>query len=112
MLWLKTVPSTRTKPWPVALEISADKLAGGPFEDLQDFAGRAKVGAARLAGDADQHFIAGGGVEGVAFADQDVRAELAVDGVRPDEAEASGCTPEAAGNGTVGFGRANRLVFA
>ena len=40
----------------------------------------------RLAGDADQHLVAGGGVERLVFADEDFRLEDAVDGVRADEA--------------------------
>ena len=48
----------------VALEVGADELARGPFEDLDDGAGRLAVARSRLAAYADQDLVAGGGVGG------------------------------------------------
>ena len=51
----------------VALEVGADELPRGPLQDAQDLAAGAEVGPVGLARDADQHLVAGGGVEGVVF---------------------------------------------
>ena len=42
----------------LALEVSADELARGAFEDLHDLAARSESAAAGLAADLDQHFVA------------------------------------------------------
>src|ERR1700687_1907622 len=95
----------------VALEIGSDELAGGASQALPHDSGRPKVGAVGLAGDAHQALVAGGGVEAVALADDDLGARFAVDQVGPHETRAGGGTAIDAGNGAVGLTGADRAVL-
>src|SRR5262249_15821674 len=79
-------------------------LARGALQDLDDLAGRTDVGAARAAQDADEHLVAGGGVEAVLLADADLGADVAIDGVRPHVAGAGGGLAEDARDGGLAGG--------
>src|SRR5207253_6592958 len=59
----------------IALEVGADELAGGAFEDLHHLALGAEAGLIRLVRDADEDGVAGGGVLGLALGDEDFRAD-------------------------------------
>src|SRR5205823_577501 len=96
----------------LALEVSADELAGGAFEDLHDLAARSESAAAGLAVDLDQHFVAARGIEDGLLRDVDFGRGLAVDKVRPDEAEAGTRLAKDAGGGAVRRRLPHGLVLA
>ena len=62
MLWREDGAVDADESLAVALEVGADEGAGGPFENADDLAGGV-LDVRCLAGDADQHLVAGGGVE-------------------------------------------------
>src|SRR5262249_51639171 len=96
----------------VALEVGADELPGGPLQDPDDPPGRAEGGLVGLARDAHQDGVAGGGVQGVALADADLRPGAPVGGVGPDVADPGAGAAVGPGDGAVGRGLADGLVLA
>ncbi len=95
-----------------ALEIGADELVGGAFEDLHDLAGRAQVRPARLLFDPDQDLIAGGGIADGVLRDVDFLADGAIDRMGPDEAEAAFVFAKDAAGRAMRRHRPHRLVLA
>src|SRR5262249_49755392 len=93
-------------------EVGADKRTGGAFDDLNDLAARSESAAAGLAHDADEDLVAAGGIEDVFLRDKDLRSNLAVDGVRPDEAEAAARFAKDAVCGAVWRRLPHRVVLA
>ena len=112
MLWLKTVPSTRTKTLAVALEVGADELARRPLQDADDPTDWAEIGPTGFARDAHEDGIAGGGVEGVFLVDANLGAGLAFDQVRPHVADAGSGAAKGPGDGAVRLAGPNGVVLA
>src|SRR5262249_40364286 len=90
----------------------ADELPGGALQDTDDPADGVETGTVGPAGEAHQNLVAGGGVEAVLLADAHLGADLALDGVGPDVADACAGAAEGAGDGAVRRGGADGVVLA
>ena len=84
-------PGNRGSVLGLALDLREDGVGAvimGPFEHLQDFAGRTEVGLLGPAQDADEYLIAGGSIASVPLPDENLRPDVALDGMRADKAVA------------------------
>ncbi len=100
------------QPLAVALEIGADKLARGPLQDAEDFAGSELIRAIRFAGQMHQHRIAGGGVERMILFNANLGAGLALDQMRADETKSAAGAAIGASDGAVRRLGLDRVILA
>ncbi len=112
MLWREDRAVHADETFAVALEIGADEIPRSPLQNGDDLAGAGYVGPVGFAREADEHDIAGRGVEGVVLGDADVGRRLAFDEVRPDVAGPRAGAAVGPRHRAVRRGGANGVVLA